>query len=139
MTVMPSSSVASLSYYGDPPDVLPDSDDLARGLVAEDLAAGHPVVVPLAVALLGVPVAPAEPAGLDSDDCTVRRRIGCLDGSYCERFAVLLEDCCAHLGSARTVAAGEKNPGDGTAFGGPRPSRRRLFVDPEGDARTAGT
>jgi len=95
---------------GDPLDVLADREHLACRLVAEDLSAWYLVVVPLAVALLGVPVAPAEPAGLDSDDCTVRRRIGCLDGSYRERFAVLLEDCCAHLGSARTVAAGDEKP-----------------------------
>jgi hypothetical protein len=81
---------------GDPLDVLADREHLACRLVAEDLSAWYLVVVPLAVALPGVPVAPAEPTGLDRKHCPVRGRIGRRHCRQVERFTVLRENCCTH-------------------------------------------
>ena len=64
--------------------------------MAEDLPQRDPVVGPLAVAVPGVPVAPADPAGLDVDDDPVARRFGVVYLLDVERFAVLGEDCGAH-------------------------------------------
>jgi hypothetical protein len=84
--------------------VLAGRDDPTDGLVAEDLPTRHLVVGPLAVALPGVPVAPADAAGLDRDHGSVALDVGRRDRLGHEWFTILFENCGAHTRcSSRTV------------------------------------
>jgi hypothetical protein len=54
--------------FGERRHVLPHGEDTPGGFVAEDVAGNGVEPAPVPVALPGVPVAPADPTGLDIDD-----------------------------------------------------------------------
>ncbi len=78
-------------------DLLADRHDAARRLVAEDVPRHRVQPPPVPVALPGVPVAPADAAGLHGDDRAVWLRFRILDLADLQRFPVVVrEHCCAH-------------------------------------------
>jgi hypothetical protein len=77
-------------------DIRADGEHPTGRFMPEHVIKRHLVVGPLAVALPGVPVGAAEPAGINGDDCTVRRRLRSWTVDHLKRFAVLAEDGSAH-------------------------------------------
>jgi hypothetical protein len=82
-------------------DALADGDHPAGRLVARYLSERGGVVGPLPVAHPGVPVRPADAAGLDRHHGPVRVGLGRVDRLQRERLAVRPQHCRAHAGPDR--------------------------------------